>query len=263
MISKRTLRPLALAAAFTAYFFASATALNATGRLIQLGTLSSLLEGVYQGTMPMETLQRPDSYGLGTFNHLDGEMVVINGLVYRVGFDGKVTKPGINSMVPFACVSVMQEPDVEEDISSIASMGDLKEYITGKLQSVNYPSLIVIEGDFDMVKTRSVPAQQKPYPTLIEVVKDQAVFELGPQSGTVVCFYCPPAFSGLNAAGFHFHFLNSEREAGGHVLDLSVAKATMKIQTLTSFQLILPPVDSDFAISDLAPDEPVEHVKGE
>jgi len=237
---------------------------SATGRLLQVGTLSSLVAGVYDGSMPMDTVQRPDAYGLGTFDKLDGEMLVMNGVVYRVGVDGKVNKPALDSEIPFACVSVMDGVDITEDIGAAASKAEFQDLIKSKLESLNYPALIIVDGDFDMVKTRSVPAQQKPYPALSEVVANgQVVFELGAQKGTIVGTYFPAAFAGINAAGFHFHFMNSERDAGGHVLDLAIKSGTLRIQTLTSVQLILPPVDSAFAQSDLEPTTPVEHVKGE
>ncbi len=238
--------------------------LQATGRLIQLGTLSSLVQGVYDGSMPMDTVQRPEGFGLGTFEHLDGEMLVIDGVVYRVAVDGKVNKPSADSMIPFACVSVLDDADVNEEIGAAASKAELEKLLKAKLPSLNYPSLIVIEGEFDMMTTRSVPAQQKPYPTLAEVVAEgQKVFELGAQKGTIVAFYCPSSFAGLNAPGFHFHFLNEARDAGGHVLDLALKSGTLQIQTLTSYQLILPPLESAFAGSDLEPTEAPAKVQGE
>jgi len=238
--------------------------LSASGRLLQEGTLSSLVEGVYDGSMPMEALQRQNAYGLGTFDKLNGEMIVLDGVVYRIGSDGKVNKPAVESMIPFACVSVLDEPDVSGDIGPCASKDEFQSVILSRLQSLNYPALIVVEGDFDMMKTRSVPAQQKPYPTLAQVVADgQVVFELGAQKGTLVGFYFPPAFAGLNAAGFHFHFLNDAREAGGHILGMSLKKGRMLIQTLTSTQLILPPTDSVFAQAYLEPGTPVAKVQGE
>jgi acetolactate decarboxylase len=250
--------------AFLALLAALPCLLSATGRLLQEGTLSSLVDGVYDGSMPMETIQRPDAYGLGTFDKLDGEMIVLGGVVYHVGVDGKVTKPAVNSLVPFACVSVPDDPDIGEDVGASASKDDFQTFILSRLESLNYPALIIVEGDFDMMKTRSVPAQQKPYPPLAQVVADgQVVFELGAQKGTLVGFYFPSAFAVLNAAGFHFHFLNDAREAGGHILDMSLKKGHLRIQTLTSMQLILPPKDSAFAQSDLEPATPVAKVQGE
>ncbi|MFA5257066.1 MAG: acetolactate decarboxylase, partial [Opitutales bacterium] len=60
--------------AFLALLAALPCLLSATGRLLQEGTLSSLVDGVYDGSIPMEIIQRPDAYGLGTFDKLDGEM---------------------------------------------------------------------------------------------------------------------------------------------------------------------------------------------
>ncbi len=239
-------------------------AVFASGRLLQLGTLSSLVEGVYDGTLAMETIQRPEAYGLGTFDRLDGEMIVLDGVVYRVGVDGAVNKPSVTSKVPFASVSVLTAPDIDEQAGAFASKAELEAFITARLPSLNYPVLIVLEGDFADVTTRSVPAQAKPYPTLAQVVADgQVVFPLGAQKGVAVGFYFPPAFAGLNAPGFHLHFIDETRKCGGHVMDIAPTRGRLRLQVLTSAQFILPPLDSDFASSELSTAKPAAKVVGE
>jgi acetolactate decarboxylase len=256
--------------AFLAAFVALSAAVlapsisSATGRLLQVGTLSALSAGVYDGYSTLEPLQRPNAFGLGTFDKLDGEMVVLDGVAYRIGSDGKVTKPVNSTKIPFAAVSVIAEPDVTFDVGAVASKADLEKLILSKLSSVNYPVLIVINAHLDAIRTRSVPAQQKPYEPLADVcATQQKEFELGAQDGTLVGFYCPQYMSGLNAPGFHLHFLNDDHSAGGHVLSLAIKSGRARLQILTSVLDILPGTDSAFAESDIAPAKPAEKVKGE
>src|SRR5271170_5857406 len=43
----------------------------------QFSTISALLEGVYDGDVTIADILRHGDFSLGTFNHLDGEMVVL------------------------------------------------------------------------------------------------------------------------------------------------------------------------------------------
>jgi acetolactate decarboxylase len=248
--SLRTLRRFVAFLAIAALLPVSA---SATGKLLQVGTLSALAAGVFDGATTLEPIQRPDAYGLGTFENLDGEMVVLDGVVYQVKVDGTVAKPAVATKIPFAAVSVMGDADVTATLGSFATKEEFQNYVLGKLQSLNHPALILFEGKFSAVTTRSVPAQKKPYPTLAEACLGQAEFVLGPQEGTLVGFYCPQWMAGLNAPGFHLHFLNSDKTAGGHALSFAVEGGNLRIQELTGVQAILPGVDSAFAESDIAP----------
>lgn len=60
----------------------------------------------------------------------------------------------------------------------------------------------------------------------------QVVFEFTQQEGMLVGFWCP-AFVGsnLNVPGFHFHFLSTDKQRGGHVLQMELqAGATAYLQ---------------------------------
>src|SRR5688500_2585776 len=56
--------------------------------LFQASTLSSLNVGNFDGTMTMAELKRHGDFGLGTYNRLDGEMVVLDGEIYQMRDDG-------------------------------------------------------------------------------------------------------------------------------------------------------------------------------
>jgi acetolactate decarboxylase len=59
---------------------------------------------------------------------------------------------------------------------------------------------IRLDGRFDLVRARSVPRQQPPYPPLTEVVADQHVFELTDVEGTMLGFRFPAYAEGIEAA---------------------------------------------------------------
>lgn len=47
--------------------------------LYQVSTLDSLMQGVYDGELMLEELLQRGDFGIGTFDALDGEMVILDG----------------------------------------------------------------------------------------------------------------------------------------------------------------------------------------
>ena len=212
------------------------------------------MQGVFDGSMTYEELSSHGDFGLGTFNSLDGEMVELDGQFYQVKADGAVDPVNSSMKTPFAIVTYFT-PD--KDMNFHAS-GDgstnltlLQKYLENQMPSKNIFYAIRIDGVFDYIKTRSVPAQVKPYPTLTEAIKNQSIFEMFNQSGTVIGFWSPAYASGINLAGYHFHFLNDKRTAGGHVLDLRLKNASIAFDYTPEFFVDLPN-ETEFLQADLS-----------
>ncbi len=62
----------------------------------------------------------------------------------------------------------------------------MAKHITALFPVQNVMYAVKITGKFEYMKTRSVTAQEKPYPRLVEVTKDQSVFEFNDTEGTIV-----------------------------------------------------------------------------
>src|ERR1700716_3234411 len=71
----------------------------------QFSTISALLDGVYDGDATVADILRHGDFGLGTFNHLDGEMVILDGVCYRLRADGTATRAAGTDRTPFAAVT--------------------------------------------------------------------------------------------------------------------------------------------------------------
>jgi len=82
-------------------------------------------------------------------------------------------------------------------------------------------------------------------------------------TGTVVGFYCPPYVSGINTPGYHLHFLTGNEKAGGHVLEFTVAEATVTLDDTPAFLMLLPGEGSAFYRADLYKDRQDELEKAE
>ena len=221
--------------------------------LTQVSTIDALLGGVYDGVMDFETLKDYGDFGIGTFEGLDGEMLGFDGKFYQIKSDG-VAYPVTDSMLtPFASVTFF-DAELEESLPEGMDYEQLPEFMKDLLPTGNIFYALRIDGEFSYVNTRSVPAQEKPYPPLAEVTANQPEFEFNDVSGVLVGFVCPDFVSGVNVPGYHLHFLTSDRNAGGHVLAFTVEQAVISVDYTSEFLMVLPSEGSDFYKLDLTGD---------
>ena len=212
--------------------------------LFQISTINALLDGDYRGSMTFGELKRHGTFGLGTFDKLDGEMIGLEGDFYQIKADG-VAYPVPDSMTtPFAVVTVF---DAEKSFPSQNGMDyeGLQDYLEEAIPDKDIFYAVKIDGTFKYIKTRSVPKQQEPYPPLVEVVKEQTVFEFHDVRGTIVGFRCPDSVKGgVNVPGYHLHFITEDRKAGGHLLACQLGDATIAIDYTSEFYMVLPQHES-------------------
>ena len=60
------------------------------GKLYQVSLLQGLLYGDYCGSVTIEELCQNGDIGLGTFDQLNGELILLDGVAYRATGDGKI-----------------------------------------------------------------------------------------------------------------------------------------------------------------------------
>lgn len=207
--------------------------------VFQVSTISALLGGAYDGNITYKEVKRHGDFGLGTFNHLDGEMIAVDGEVYQIKTDGKAYVVDGSMKTPFAAVTFF-EPDRTVHLDGSMDCKQLEGYIDKKLPTKNIIYAIRVEGLFAYVKARSVPKQAKPYPPLAEVVKHEVIFEYYDTEGTIVGFRFPTYMGHINEAGYHFHFINAERSAGGHVHQCRAENVRIGIDYLSRFHMTFP-----------------------
>jgi acetolactate decarboxylase len=107
------------------------------------------------------------------------------------------------------------------------------------MPSSNLMYSIRIDGHFDYVRARSVPKQSN-YLPLVEIAKQQTVFEYRNVFGTIVGFYTPTFLSGVHLPGLHLHFITADRTKGGHLLAAAPNGITIGIQHAPAIELGLP-----------------------
>jgi acetolactate decarboxylase len=180
--------------------------------LFQASTIGALLEGSFEGDLSFAELAEHGDLGLGTLDHLDGEMVALDGEFFRADVDGRLSPVASEERTPFAVVTRF-EPSVEERLPE-EEIGH--EELLSRLDPLVPSSCAIrLDGRFDLLRARSVPRQEPPYRPLTEVVTDQHVFELTDVEGTMVGFRFPTYVEGIEVAGYHLHFAAAAFPAGG------------------------------------------------
>jgi len=226
--------------------------------ITQVATIDALLSGVYDGHMSLKELSKYGNFGIGTFEGLDGEMVFLDSRFYKIRSDGKVYRPQLSEKTPFASVTYFA-PDRREKILKDMDFEGLQSKIDSMLPGKNRFCAFLVRGKFRSVRTRSVPAQKKPYPLLIEVTKNQPVFDLYDIKGTVIGFRSPDFVKGLNVPGYHAHFLADDLTGGGHVLAFDMEKGILELDTINrSLSVRLPEENKAFDETDFTKDREIE-----
>lgn len=200
--------------------------------------IAALVEGIYREDTTVGHVREHGDFGIGTFNDLDGEMVVLDGVVYQLRVDGTASVVAGDVQTPFACVTFFAG-DTEEHFSRPMDYAALEACLTGLLPSRNLVYAIRVDGRFSHVKVRSVPRTEN-YKPLAEVAKTQAVFEFSDIAGTLVGFWTPSFLSSVHVAGLHLHFLSADRSCGGHLLSAATDDVAIRLQHAPAVTLGLP-----------------------
>jgi acetolactate decarboxylase len=218
--------------------------------LFQASTIGALLDGAFEGDLSFGELAERGDLGLGTLNRLDGEMIALDGEFFRADVDGAIHPIAAAAQTPFAVVTRF-EPTIDERLEGSLSHEELLTRLDALAPAGASSCAIRLDGRFELVRARSVPAQAPPYRPLTEVVADQHVFDLVDAEGTMLGFRFPAYAEGIEVAGYHLHFIDRERARGGHVLDSRSAGLRARIDPSNDLHVELPPL-VDFADPDLA-----------
>ena len=245
---KKTTQRLIYALAISALMVTSCQNKNANQSveaeptLYQVSTIQALTAGYYYPVCTVGELLSHGNFGIGTFEAVDGEMIVLDGVCYRAKSDGTVAVVSNEANVPFASVA-NYEPSKEIDIQGVASIDSLKTVLaeaTGEF-GTNHFLACRIDGKFPAMHVRSEEKSPYPYIPFAEWLKTaQRVFEYTDQEGTLVALYCPAFAKEYNVHGWHIHFISSDKARGGHVLDLAMESGHAGFAKITNMSMKLP-----------------------
>jgi acetolactate decarboxylase len=219
--------------------------------LFQVSTSTALVEGVYGGVVTIGELKRHGSFGLGTFDGLDGEMLALDGHFYQVLGDGSVHEAVDDARVPFAVVTEFRA-EREFTTERVESFADLTAQLDSRRDTGNLFFAVRIDGRFSHIRTRAL-CKAAPGMSLVDATAHQPEFALTDVTGTVVGFWTPLYARTINVAGWHVHFVTADRTGGGHVLDCQGVNLRAQMQDLADVRIAMPETAA-FLQADLSQD---------
>jgi acetolactate decarboxylase len=228
--------------------------------LYQVSTATALVEGIYQGAVRVGTLREHGDLGLGTFEDLDGEMVVVDGQFYQVRSDGSVRECGDDVLSPFAAVTRFA-PETQFRLPECAGLSQLNAQFDALRHSDNVFFALRVDGHFDYVHTRAMCRTREGVP-LVQAAAVQPEFEFHDVTGTLVGFWTPEYAKTLNVPGYHLHFVSADRKKGGHLLQCRGQDLRLQIQREATLALALPETE-DFLKADLRRDPTADLARAE
>lgn len=200
--------------------------------------VNALVNGIYEENVHFSEVKKHGDFGLGTFDDLDGEMIMLDGRIFQISSDGHVTEVLDSTRTPFSMVTFFR-PTIHDAITVELSAGAFLERVNNLFPSPNLFYAIRITGEFAHIKARSVPKQANYHP-FVDVAHSQSIFDFQNPAGTLAGFYTPAFMSSLSVPGLHLHYLSNDLQHGGHVLECAPRQARISIQVIHRLELSLP-----------------------
>ena len=226
---------------------------NRQGIFTQISLFSVLLAGRYGGVCSVADVKKHGNLAIATMDRLDGEVQMIDGVVYQACADGQVYLPGDDETIPFGTIADFSAEDTVR-LSGIPSYEQFEAQMNECCPRNDVPLAIRLSGRFDFMKVRTVRRQEKDGIGLAEAAKDEAVFEFRDVRGDLVGFRLPGYVAGINAPGWHLHFMDETRKHGGHVVNFALHEGNLSFCHASDYLIRLPDSPDVFAGLDLNKD---------
>ncbi|MFC2660811.1 MAG: acetolactate decarboxylase [Actinomyces sp.] len=235
--------------------------------IFQSSLITALAQGVYDDEMTLAELLGHGSFGIGTFNGLDGEMVILGGACYRLRGDGSVSMPDLSERTPYAVVTNFvptihhevggadgsRVGDVSGGRAGPFSRSEFSAIVDSLVSSSNYMYALRATGHFAWASARTVVKQDRPYRPMAEATDGEEVVVHEDFEGTVAGFRTPLYEQGISVAGCHAHIIDDDRTWGGHLVDFELTRGVVELCPGTDFRLRLP-LTEEFGAVDLSED---------
>ncbi len=211
--------------------------------MYQVSTLQALMLGYSRAVISAGKLIENGDTGLGTFEDVNGEMIVMDGRCYRADNRGNVSEVDPETGVPFAAVAKLYGNQCFP-IENIPDMKSIQAKLTMKIEEVfglNSMHIVRIDGIFEKVDARSEAPYRSHHIPLKQILSQtQEAFVFENIRGSLVGVYFPDYMDGINMPGWHLHFLSEDRTKGGHVFDVSIREGMARVDKIGNMFMNLP-----------------------
>lgn len=198
---------------------------------------------IYDGKLTAAELKTKGDMGLGSYNQLNGELVMLDGILYQITEDGKVQIPNDSTKIVYANATFFDK-DYAFEINKTVNYDSLRAIMNKHLPSKNLFYAFKIHGKIKNIKCGGLHKQQPPYKNGLDVlIPNRPVFEAQNIQGTMVGFFCPEFIGNINVAGYHLHFISDDRKFGGHVMEFEADSLKVSMDEMKEYQFVLPDTD--------------------
>jgi len=198
-------------------------------RIWHYSMIDAMRRGIYEGTYTVKELKTHGNFGLGTFNHLNGELIALDGIIYRIPPSGKVEVASEDLRSPFTSLTFFKA-DLDKTIYFTGNLEELQEKILPMLFTQNLPYAIKIEASWsDITVGGAEPVSPTDTTELATLMKRRPQYKKENVKGTMVGYFTPSLLSNVDLSPFHFHFISEDKKFAGHLMSGQLRNAEMKI----------------------------------
>lgn len=205
-------------------------------------SISALIKGDYYPNFTSKQILNKGNFGLGTFEGLNGELILIKDNVYQLVDNTNITLCDDQAKIPFACVCEFNYKDFELKFKN-TNKKELEEKLLSLIDSKNHVQAFYAKVNFKKIYSRTVRKQEKPYKEMTEIINSQSELDIENIDAELVGFYTPSIFSKIGVEGFHWHYLSTDKKYGGHVFDMEINEIELVINSYNNLTYFSP--DSD------------------
>ncbi|WP_445734267.1 acetolactate decarboxylase [Mariniflexile sp.] len=199
---------------------------------------------IFEGDINGAHLKTKGDMALGSYNFLDGELIMLDGKLYQAKEDGTVVTPNDDVKIAYANAAFF-DSDKEFLLGKVANYDTLRNLINAELPSKNFFYAFKIHGNFKKITCGGLHKQDKPFEKGLDVlIPSRPLFERENFSGTMVGFYCPEFIGNINVAGYHLHFVSDDGTFAGHVMEFEAENLTVQLDQMNEYQFVLPKTEA-------------------
>ena len=169
-----------------------------SNKIYQVSTLQALALGYSRSVVKVRELLEHGDTGLGTFEDVDGEMIVLDGVCYQAKDDGSIVRAEDAAGVPFAVAGFVKDGRSFE-IDEMPDLEAIKQELTLRIEEdfgLNSIHIARIDGLFESIHARAGAPYRSQHVTLKNILsKTQKDFSFENIRGTLVCVYYPEGFA--------------------------------------------------------------------
>lgn len=213
--------------------------------LYQLSTLSALLLGDFEPSLSIGELKQHGTLGIGTFEGLGGELIMLDGVVWNGTHTGEAVPAADIEKTPFACVIDWQPAAAAVKLPAVGSLDNLRavldEAAKGAENRVLAVRLQVFQAD---VTFRSFAPAPKPWKPMKDMLFSQKITAERNVRAEIIGFRFPGYLESINMPGWHLHVLTAPNDSGkrfgGHLLNITADAGEAQWMTAAGLELTFP-----------------------